>query len=74
MAQARKTKAAKDPLHAQLKALADPEAKDYVVALKARYAQYAVPLEEARKVIDKAMEPVTLTDVLGEMRREKDLG
>ena len=47
-----------------------PEIRSYIAELKDRYGQYAIPVEEGREIIDRAMGKRTLTEVLCEMRGE----
>ncbi len=54
----------------RLQAMAEPEIRSYISSVKAEYQQYALPLEEGRKVIDAAMGEKTLTEVLYELRQE----
>ena len=58
----------------RLQAMAEPEIRSYISSVKAQYRQYALPLEEGRKVIDAAMGEQTLTAVLYEMRQVTSSG
>ncbi|MDE2993810.1 MAG: hypothetical protein OXU67_08000 [Chloroflexota bacterium] len=49
--------------------MAEPAIRSYISSVKAEYQQYALPLEEGRKVIDAAMGEKTLTEVLYELRQ-----
>ncbi|MSQ12907.1 MAG: hypothetical protein EXR47_01965 [Dehalococcoidia bacterium] len=54
----------------ELQIPADPAIAEYIKALRARYAKYALPEDEARRLIDKAMGEKTLTEILFQMRNE----
>ncbi|MBI4340254.1 MAG: hypothetical protein HY680_09950 [Chloroflexi bacterium] len=55
-------------LRLRIQGLAEPEIASYVAALKKRYGRYAMPPDEARKVVDAAMGKKTLTELLFEAR------
>lgn len=70
MLKKQKTDTSSNPSIARrLQAMAEPEIRSYISSVKAQYRQYALPLEEGRKVIDAAMGEQTLTAVLYEMRQ-----
>lgn len=69
MLKKQKTDTGSDPSVARrLQAMAEPAIRPYISSVKAEYQQYALPLEEGRKVIDAAMGEQTLTAVLYELR------
>lgn len=72
MAQGRITRktAEQISLQLQIQSLTDPQIDSYVASLKRRFKRYAMPVEEARKVIDKAMGNRTLTELLYETRQQ----
>ncbi len=55
-------------LQLRLQAIADPEIASYIASLKKKYRRYAMPIEEAQKVVDKAMGKTTLTELLNDAR------
>lgn len=55
---------------ARLQIPTDPAIAEYIKALRARYGKYALPEDEARRLIDKAMGEKTLTEILFQMRNE----
>ena len=62
------TKSEIDSLRMQLQGMADPEISSYVAALKRKYQEYAMPLDDARKIVDAAMGDKPLTELLYEAR------
>ncbi len=60
----------KDEILERLKNLDDSSVDEYIEKLKRDYGKYALPIREARQIIDEAMGDVKLTDVLFEMREE----
>ncbi len=72
MAQARKPYRASKlrPAHVRIQNLADPEIDSYLAALKKKFERYAMPIGEARKLIDKSMGTKTLTELLHESRQQ----
>ncbi len=56
-------------LQLHIQSVAEPEIASYIASLKKKFRRYAMPVEEARKVIDKAMGDKTLTDLLRETRQ-----
>lgn len=59
-------------LRFQIQYLADPDIASYITSLKKKYQKYALPADEARKVIDKSMGSKTLTELLYEARGQVD--
>lgn len=59
-------------LRLRIQSLAEPEISSYIASLKKRYQKYSMPVDEARKVIDKAMGSKTLIELLYEARGESD--
>ena len=55
----------------RIRSLTEPEIQSYVSSLRARFQKYRMPLEEGRKVIDKAMGATTLTEVLYDTRERE---
>jgi hypothetical protein len=55
---------------AELQIPADPAIAEYIKDLQARFGKYALPEDEARRLIDKAMGEKTLTEILFPMRNE----
>ncbi len=68
MAQTKKTLANRATLEIQLLGLTNPEDAAYVEALKRKYQKYAMPIDEARRIVDEAMGTVTLTELLADVR------
>ncbi len=56
----------------RLQANSDPAIDSYIASLKKKYKRYAMPLDEARKIIDAAMGDKTLTEALYETRGQAD--
>lgn len=54
----------------QLQSLAEPEVISYIASLKKKFHRYAMPNEDARRIIDKAMGTKTLTELLHETRQQ----
>ncbi|MDO8637205.1 MAG: hypothetical protein Q7R34_13410 [Dehalococcoidia bacterium] len=57
-------------LQLQIQSLAEPEITSYIASTKKKFRRYAMPVDEARKVIDKSMGKRTLTELLRETRRQ----
>lgn len=57
-------------LQLQLQYLAAPETAAYVAELKRKYQKYAMPADEARKIVDASMGEKTLTELLYEARKQ----
>ena len=61
------------PVLLRLQALSEPAVQTYVSALRERYRQYLVPIEQGRKLIDQAMGATPLTDILYQTREERSV-
>ncbi|MBI2917798.1 MAG: hypothetical protein HYY01_07355 [Chloroflexi bacterium] len=73
MAHVKKVYQVSDPaLVLRLQALAEPEVASYIASLKKRFNRYAMPIDEARKVVDSAMGTRTLTELLHEAREQAE--
>ncbi|MBI4331185.1 MAG: hypothetical protein HY673_07890 [Chloroflexi bacterium] len=55
-------------LQLRIQSITDPEIASYIESLKKKYKKYAMPADEARKVVDAAMGKKTLTELLYEAR------
>ena len=71
MAQTKRVCQAPDRLSLQLRfqCLMEPEVNAYIASVKKKFQKYAMPIEEARKIIDRAMGEKTLGDLLHDTRR-----
>jgi len=49
----------------------DPAISGYIDKLRSRYGKYTLPIEEARRIIDKSMGKQSLSAVLYHMREEE---
>lgn len=54
----------------QLHYLATPEIAAYVAELKRKYQKFAMPGDDARKIVDASMGETTLTELLHEARNQ----
>ncbi|MBI4312328.1 MAG: hypothetical protein HY681_11175 [Chloroflexi bacterium] len=61
-------KAEIDSLREQFLRMADPTVSSYVASLRRKYRRYAMPVDDARKIVDAAMGDKCLTDLLYEAR------
>ncbi|MBI2909337.1 MAG: hypothetical protein HYX92_16960 [Chloroflexi bacterium] len=52
----------------RLQSLNDPVISSYISKMRAKYSKYALPAEEARRIVDESMGEKTLTDILNEIR------
>lgn len=52
----------------RIQSATDPEIQDYISMLKEKYQKFAVPIEEGKSVIDRAMGTRTLSEILYESR------
>ncbi len=55
---------------ARLQIPTDPAIEAYIKDLQARFGKYALPDDQVREIIDKAMGEKLLTEVLFQMREE----
>ncbi|GEM_PF-6249304 len=68
MAQTKKTLANRATLEIELLSLTNPDATAYIEALKRKYQRYAMPVDDARRIVDEAMGTVLLTELLADVR------
>ena len=59
-------------LRLRIQYVGDPDIVSYIISLKKKYQKYAMPADEARKIIDKSMGSKTLTGLLYEARDQVD--
>ncbi|GEM_PF-4791290 len=65
-----KSRGASTQMLLRLQILGDPDIREYVEKLRAKYGKHVLPAEEVRRIVDKAMGNKTLTEVLHKMREE----
>ena len=65
---ARKSKKPETDLAARFRELQSPEILRTIAEMRAQFGQYALPIDEARRIIDEAMGDKTLTEELYAMR------